>query len=200
MQNKKIINILKGSIIWTAIFLFVGGFGSWLLFQKIKSEEANLEETKNNYETTLKQIQVFDTVKKDFENTKKLKSQVEKIIVKPENTLELIQELEKDAQTSGVTLNTSVGERPGSKKNIPKVGQPKLNNSSEQEIWLLLEVNGSFKKILQFVKRLETGDKLVSVSDVDIGQSQNISPEDIFETGSESLGNLKATILVTNVF
>jgi len=202
MQNKKIITIVKGALVWIFAVLVLGGLGSWFLLQEIKNEEAALLEAKNNYENTLEQSQSFDTVKKDFDNTKNLKEEVSGMLVKPDSVLGLIEELEKAAQLSQVTLKTSVGERPG-RKNIFKPGQAgaatAANANSNQEIWLQLGVEGKFANILQFVRYLENAKKMVSVSSISINQSQFVA-SDFSGSKDESLGQLKADILVSNVF
>lgn len=179
-----------------------GVLGSWFLFQKIAVEEAKLKIAKDNYNTTLEQLKSFEVVKSDFEKSKSLKSEMENMTVQTDNVLGLIEELEKAAQSSGVILKTSVGQRPNT-SSFPKTARSKTtgtDSNSNQEVWLQLEADGNFTNILQFVRYVENARKLVSVASISVGQLENIEAGKFPTAGDESLGKLKAVILVTNVF
>jgi len=204
VQNKKIISTLGGSLAWMLALAVIGVLGSWFLFQKIAVEETDLKKAKDNYDVTLKQLQSFDSVKSDFEESMELKNEAENMMVKTDNILSLIEELEKAAQSSGVVLKTNVGEKPGTSKNFPKAAQAKAaansNNNSEQEVWLQLEVNGSFANVLQFIRYLENAKKLISIASISINQSEKFGAEEFPVSGDELLGKLKTVILISNVF
>lgn len=200
MENKKIITILQSSFIYVFIFLVVGGLGSWLIFKKVKSDEAGLEVAKNNYNETLKQLESFDKVKKDFDESVGLRDQISNMVVRPEGTLGLIEELEGAASSSGITLSTSISDNPVSRKN-PKIGQSKNSNTNaDQEIWLELNAEGKYSNILQFIKYLENAKRLIAISTISIEQSEKLAPEEVLNSAEGTLGNLKAKILVSNVF
>jgi hypothetical protein len=204
MQNKKIISIFQTSFIYVFVFLVVGGFMSWFLYQQIRSEEAGLELAKNNYDDTLKQLDSFDSVKSDFEASSGLKDQVSGMIVNPGDTLGLIEELENAARVTGVTLTTNIGANPVTKNN-PKVAQTKgdasSNTNASQEVWLELDVEGNYVNTLQFIRYLENAKKLINVSTISINQREtNATLDEFFSNPEAELGNLKTKILISNVF
>lgn len=201
MQNKKIISIFQSAFAYVFTFLVIGGFGSWFLFQQAKSEEARLELTKNDYNNTLKQLESFDGVKSDFDDSVSLRDQMANLMITPDGTLGLIEELENAAKLSNVTLKTNIGDDPSS-KNAPKIGQTKLGNAnnSNKDVWLELLVEGSYSNTLQFIRYLENAKRLIAVSTVSIGQAGNLSPDEVLNSSEGTLGNLKSKILVSNVF
>ena len=203
MQNKNIISIFQTPFIYVFVFLVAGGFMSWFLYQQIRSEEAGLELAKNDYNNTLAQLESFDTVKSDFDASSSLKDQVSGMIVNPNDTLGLIEELENAAKLTGVTLTTSIGANPIT-KNSPKAAPAKTADAStnaNQEVWLELDVEGSYVSTLQFIRYLENGNKLINVSTVSINQADsNTTLDEIFSNPEGQLGNLKTKILVSNVF
>jgi len=210
MQNKKIITILQGSLAWVFVVLVIGAIGTWYLFRFVDKAEQSLEVARDDYQTTLGQLESFDEIKSNFESTKGIKNDAESMLVGADNTLSLIEELEKAAEISGVTLKTSVGVKPGTTKQIvPKLGQfpqtglenkNKNTNASDQEVWLELTVEGNFSGILKFVRYLENARKLVAVSSININQGSTMLAADVLENSEGTLGNLKSVILVTNVF
>ncbi|MFH1183122.1 MAG: hypothetical protein V1690_02575 [Candidatus Moraniibacteriota bacterium] len=208
MQNKKIITILEGAFVWVFL-VFVSGFvGTWYLFQLVDKGEQTLDAARADYQTSLKQLDSFDMIKSNFESTKSIKDETESMVVKPESTLSLIEELEKAAGVSGVILKTDVGEKPGTtKKIVTKLGQLPASgsangntNAAEQEVWLELTVEGDYANILKFIRYLENAPKLIAVSSVNINQASTMSAADALENAEGILGYLKAIILVTNVF
>lgn len=210
MQNKRIIIILQGSIAWILVVMIIGTIGTWYLFRFVDKAEQSLEVAKNDYRTTLGQLESFEKIKVNSESTKSIKTETENMLVSADNTLVLIEELEKAAEISGVILTTNIGVRPGtSKQIISKVGQfpqmvkegdKKNTNPADQELWLELTVEGNFPGILKFVRYLENAHKLIAVSSLNINQGGNMLAQEILENSEETLGNLKAVILVTNVF
>lgn len=199
MQNKKILSIFQRSFIYIFIFSLVGGFGSWLLYQKARSEETSLEAARNDYNNTLNQLDSFDSVKKDFDESVSLRDQVSNLIVGPDGTLGLIEELEGAAKASNVVLKTSIGANP-TLKNMPKITNNTNNKNANQEVWLDLEVDGTFPNTLQFIKYLENAKRLVATSTISIEQSGTMAPDEVLTSPEGSLGKLKTKILVSNVF
>ena len=109
--------------------------------------------------------------------------------------------MEKGTAAADVTLITSVGQEPGSKAMFPKgFGSSNNTNSANQDVWLQLDVEGNFSDILKFVYYLENSQKLIAVSSIDIDQVHTLNPSDALNNQEGSLGDLKASILVTNVF
>ena len=175
---------------------------SWFLYQQILSEEARLEAAQNNYDNTLRQLDSFDSVKSDFDDSVNLKNQISGMLIEPDGTLGLIEELENAAELSGVTLVTNIGDNPA-KKSSPKIGQIKsanTNNNANKDVWLELNIEGSYANTLQFIRYLENAKRLVTVSTISMNQAQNYSPDKILENADESLGSLKTKILISNVF
>jgi hypothetical protein len=203
MQNKNIISIFQTPFIYVFVFLVAGGFMSWFLYQQIRSEEASLELAKNDYSNTLAQLESFDSVKSDFDASSSLKDQVSGMIVNPNDTLSLIEELENAAKLTGVTLTTSIGANPITKNN-PKIAQAKTDGAggkASQEVWLELDVEGNYASTLQFVRYLENGNKLINISTVAINQADvSITLDEMFSNPEGQLGDLKTKILVSNVF
>lgn len=203
MQNKKIISIFQSAFIYIFLFCVIGGFGSWFLFQQAKSEETGLEVAKNDYNNTLKQLESFDSVKSDFDESLNLKNQISSLIVSPDGTLGLIEELEGAARTSNVSLKTNIGSDPATKNN-PKIGaKGNSNKNANQDVWLELEVEGSYGNTLQFIRYLENAKRLVAMSTISIGQSRGNNPEEILGGGEGDEGTaatLRTKILVSNVF
>lgn len=210
MQNKKIITILEGSFIWVFAVIVIGTVGTWYLFRLVDKTEQSLEIAKGDYRTTLEQLDSFEKIKGNFESTKSIKAETENMLIGADNTLSLIEELEKAAEISGVILKTNIGVKPGTIKQIvPKAGQfpqtvkegdKKNVNAADQELWLELTVEGNFSGILKFVRYLENARRLVAISSININQGNNLLASDVLENNEETLGNLKAIILVTNVF
>lgn len=198
MENKNIITILKTFLIWIIPLFVFSGFGSWFLFQKIKQEKIKLEEAKIENEEIIKQLQSFEIVKEDFEEVKKEKEILEKTVANSGNTLDLIKELEGAAQMTGVTLKTSVGERPQLKKIVSKAQN--ANDNKQGELWLQLEVEGKYFNILKFVHYLENSNKIISISTVSFNQIDDVSPELVFGSKPEKLGILRVNLLITNAF
>lgn len=204
MQNKKIIQILKGAIVWLVLFLAVGGLGSWILFWKAEQEEKKLSLAKEDYRLTLAKIQSYDKIKANFESSKAIRGEMEKTVLNSDNTLELIEELEKAAAQTGVSLRTSIGEKPGSRGIISKASQGNIGGNSSQkggknqpEVWLQLDVGGRYRNILQFIIYLENTQKLVSIGSIDIIQAQSLSVEEILQNTEGTTGDLTAEILIT---
>lgn len=209
MQNKKIITILQGPIGWVFVVLIIGVVGTWYLFQFVGKEEQSLELARNDYLVSLRQLEAFDKIKLGFENTKSIKTETESMVVNADNTLSLIEELEKAAGVSGVTLKTAVGQKPGTaKKSASQLGQfpaagsanKNTNGSAEQEVWLELTVDGNYFSILKFIRYLENSRKLIAISSLNLDQATTMSATDVLDNSEGVLGNLKAVILVTNVF
>lgn len=208
VQNKKIIETFQGSLMWVVAVAVLGTLGTWFLFQKISANEESLEKAKSDYQTTLKQLETFDSIKSNFENTKAIKDEVDSMVVKPDSTLSLIEELERAADASSVSLQTSIGEKPGTTKSVTAKLNPfqpsgtanSNTNTAEQEVWLQLTVEGNFSNILTFIKYLENGQKLVSVSTINLDQSNTVSAAEALNNKDENMGYLKAVILVTNAF
>jgi len=202
MQNKKIISIFQTPFLYVFVLLVVGGFMSWFLYQQVRSEEAGLELARNKYQSTLKQLETFDSVKADFEASSSLKDQVSGMIVNSGDTLGLIEELENAARLTGVTLTTNIGANPITKNN-PKIAQAKANSNTNanQEVWLELNVEGNHQNTLQFIRYLENAKKLVNVSTISINQADsNVTLDEIFSNPEGQLGNLNTKILISNAF
>jgi hypothetical protein len=208
MQNKKIITILQGPLIWVFVVLVLGFVGTWYLFQFVDKEEQTLEAARNDYLISLRQLESFDKIKSNFESTKSIKTETENMVVKSDSTLSLIEELERAAEVSGVRLKTDVGEKPGTTKKIvnklgqfPAAGSANGNtNATDQEVWLELTAEGNYANILKFIRYLENARKLIAVSSVNINQASTMSAADALDNTEGTLGYLKAVILVTNVF
>ena len=209
MQNKKIITIFEGAVAWIFVVIIIGILGSWYLFQILEKEELSLETAKNDYQVSLRQLESFDKIKQDFESTKNIKAEAENMLVNADNTLSLIEELERAANVSGVSLKTAVGQKPGTTKiPISQLGQfpgkgasnKNTNEAPEPEVWLELTAEGNFEGILKFIRYLENSRKLIAVSSLNVNQATNISATDILENSEGELGYLRAVILVTNTF
>jgi len=189
------------------IFLTAGGLGSWILFWKVEQAEGELETLKKDYEIKLADVQSYAEAKENYQKNKQLGSELKKMLVGREDTLGLIEELEKAAAAAGVYLKTNVGTEPGSNKILSGIGQTGSgknksagkNEEQDKEVWLQLNVEGKYLNVLQFITYLENSYRLVSVEGIKISQAQEIIAEGFFQNQEAAApGDLKAEILITN--
>ena len=206
MQNKNILGILKWPLLLTIALITVGGLISWFIFWKVEKAEEKLDLAKENYRLISLQVQSLDQIKKNHDSSRSLKQSLDEMTLTPVNTLSLIEELEKVANSLGLVLKTSVGENPsassGAVKNLQSKNVKDNNKKNEESVWLELETEGRFENIRKLIFYLENSQKLILVASVKLSQSQSLLPEEIFNNPEENFSseNLKAEILVTNQF
>ena len=200
MKNKKLQIILKTALPWVALLLAVGVGGGWFVFSKLDEEETKLDEVIQNYSDTEIQLKSFEEIKKDYDTYKGDREKLQNMVVSKNNTLNLIQELEEGAKVAGVQLKTSVGEKPLSKKNPGAKTTESSTPGKEEPLWLKAELIGNFDNVVKFIKYIENGSFLVSITNLTLSQSKKSTPENMLENKDGSLGIVNATLLITNEF
>jgi len=195
MKNKNKYVWVKSLAIWLSLILILGVGGGWFLIREISSAKDKLQLAYENYYTTLYQLESFNTLKEDHSSLMERKGRLEGMVVKKDNSLELIRDLEKAAVAAGVELTTSVAEKERSKK------KDEEKKPSENEVRLKLIAKGDFESILRFIRYVEYGEKIMYLKSIKIDQLARLNFEEEEENESEhSLGDLKAEIIISNIY
>jgi len=205
VSDEKIKIILKTALPWLLALVAGGVLEVWFLVQNLESKKPELEKASLDYNETVRQMNSFNSIQEAYRSFQGSKEKIQRMIVTPDNILDLIQELEEAARATGVILKTSVGEKPFAKKNEPvsreeATEKSKGTTKEEGKVWLQVDVEGDFESTARFIKMIENAEKIISIATLEMKQQKISTPPTMFENKDGSLGKIHTTLLVTNDF
>jgi len=213
-KDKVINKLMKGIGFWLLILLILAAGGGFFLIKKINSSKENLKSAYHDYYTTLNQLSSFNTLQDDYASLMERKKTLENMRVSKANSLDLIEDLEKAAVLSDVKLTTSVA-RP---EDLVAKKAKKKEVEDEDLVILKLDAEGNYNNVLDFLKRIENGEKIVFIRNIKINQVAKVDlgelnpleieeqelkqgeVEETEETNTQAMGELRAEILISNKF